>query len=399
MAIEGKLNAEQCSFTNIGGYGMFCFGTGNAVVVDCSFCNCGAAGLCVGLGATLLVKNSRMHSNGTDGLEIIDGKCVAINCVISYNCFDGIKIFDSSDIVLIRNSISVDNGNGINTIHSEVDIRENTIFDNGLWGIWCQSNSGGSMSMNTIFRNTVGGVRAGYQAEYFSPSVIEMNKIYDNTGPGFVENVNDFELNEDLTKSFMKSSNSLVPANFQDNEVYNNKESKKVKKLNLFVPYCSNCRKKCQVKMCEKWFTAAYCDKLCQRKHFSKHERICKRLREKSSYLIDDAEDVEGRKEVGPKFSSSPPQNGRRFIIKVRTVIGNPVLLYFKLPDCNLVLNDRSFQLHKSFVSKFIQELVNEYGVICAQTSTEKKPFFYCLFEDNGQLRLFTNDFPEFQSW
>ncbi len=36
----------------------------------------------------------------------------------------------------------------------------------------------------------------GYRAagKEFSPSVVELNKIYDNIGPGFVENVNTFEV-------------------------------------------------------------------------------------------------------------------------------------------------------------------------------------------------------------
>jgi hypothetical protein len=65
----------------------------------------------------------------------------------------------------------------------------------------------------------------------------------------------------------------------------------------------------------------------------------------------------------------------------------------------SLVLCDRSRQLHERFDSKLIQELVKEFGVLCERKVLEKKLFFHCLLEDNGQVRLFTNAFPKFQSW
>jgi hypothetical protein len=50
--------------------------------------------------------------------------------------------------------------------------------------------------MNRVCRNKAGGVRVGYRAagKRFSSSVVHLNEIYDNVGPGFVENVNDFEV-------------------------------------------------------------------------------------------------------------------------------------------------------------------------------------------------------------
>ena len=407
---EGEFSAEQCNFTSIHGSGLVCVGQCNAVAVECSFCNNEIAGVYVSQGATLLAKRCYIYGN-CNGLDIEKevSKCAAINCDIHHNCDMGILVLDSKNVTLIRNSIFGNDEGGIFIANSEVDIKENNIFDNGSWGIWSQSNSWCNILMNRVFRNSAGGVRVGFRATLFYPSVIEMNKIYDNTGPGFVENINEFEVygngkNDNLMMSFLKSRNSLTSAKFQDNEVYNNKEIETGGKLNLCVQYCSNCRKKCQPKTCEGCFTTAYCGKSCQKKHLSKHKRICNVLRKKSRYLITSIETVD---HGIPHATSYPPRNGSRFIVKVHTV-WTTVIFTIQLSDStyciltsdwNLMLYDRSHRLHKTFDSKFVKELVREYGVLCAQKSLEKKLFFHCLFEDNGQLRLFTNDFPEFQSW
>ena len=260
--------------------------------------------------------------------------------------------------------------------------------------------------MNKVFRNKSGGVRVGYRAEKFSPSLIEMNKVYDNIGPGLIENIKVFEIdglslgnNDDLRSylAYLKSPEYLKSAKFQDNETYNNKEN--VSKLNLFVPYCSNCRKKCEPKMCEKCFTTAYCGKSCQKEHLSKHQGTCKVLREKSSYLITSmekpescdgvAENIEIREKIRSKFRRRLSSSS--FVVKVRTVVTME-------KSCRLMLYNSSLQLHKTFYSNVIKELVEEFGVLC-DTVIEKKLFFYCLFEKKGQLRIFTNEFPEFQSW
>ncbi|CAB3992489.1 Hsp70-Hsp90 organizing 1 [Paramuricea clavata] len=274
------------------------------------------------------------------GLECVEprsktSKCVVMNCDIDHNGYSGIGMVHSKNVTLIRNSL-FGNEIGIFMFNSEASIRENNIFDNDLWGIWSQSNSWCSMWMNKVFRNKAGGVRVGFRAagKEFPPSVFELNKICDNIGPGFVENVNSFEVhpwalgkNENLMKSYFESPNSLKSARFQDNEEHNNKENENVGKLNLSVPYCSNCRLECTSKICKKCFTTAYCGKKCKRNHRSKHDTICKVLREKSSYLItsmkrveyDITQEVEGSKEIGPNDSVRRPRKGRRFDVKVHT--------------------------------------------------------------------------------
>ncbi len=405
VGTEGDFNAERCIFTNSDGFGLLCVGTANAVVADCSFCNNGMDGLRVSDGATLIVKSCRMCNNGYHGLMIEKAsKCCAINCNFYHND-TGILVLSSKNVKLIRNSVFGNDGVGIDMVNSEADIRENNIFDNVLWGIWAQSNSRCNLSMNKVFRNKSGGVRVGYRAEKFSPSFIEMNKIYDNIGPGLIENIKVFEVdglsmgnNDDLRRSYLKSPEYLKSAKFQDNETYNNKEN--VSKLNLFVPYCSACRTKCKPEMCEKCFTTAYCGYSCKKKHLSKHEGTCKVFRQKSSYLITSmekpqscdgvAEEIESREKIRLKFRRRQPSSS--FVVKVRTVLT-------KEKSCRLMLYNRSLQLHKTFYSNVIKELVKEFGVLCDTESVEKKLFFYCLFEKKGQLRIFTNEFPEFQSW
>ena len=410
---EGEFNAERCNFTNSNQTGLGCVGPGNMVVVDCSFCDNRDAGLGVQKGGTLIVKSSRMYNNTVYGLAIglKASKCVVVNCDVYQNGAEGITIHHSTNVSIIRNNVFDNEFNGLGILNSDVVIRENNIFDNGAWGIWSQSNSRCDLSMNRIFRNKVGGVRVGYRAagKEFSPCVVQLNKIYDNIGPGFVENVHDFEVgtssntNVDLMKSYLESPNSLQHAKCQDNEMYNNKESENVGTLNFSVSYCSNCRTKCEVKRCGKCFTAAYCSKTCLENHWSKHKKICKVLRKKASLLITFMKragydgmikrHAKSLEEVGPNFSSPPPRDGRRFIVKVQST-----QLLYKLPH-KLLLYDRSLELYEEFESKVIAKLVQEFGIQCEKQYLEKKLFLYCLFEDNGQLRLFINEFAEFLNW
>ena len=414
VVTKGDLSAEQCNFTGSGDSGLVCVGPANAVVVDCSFFNNGKVGLEVRAGGTLKVKSSRIHNNGRHGLVIGPEalECVVIHCDVHHNVEAGITILNSTNVTLIRNNVFNNYDHGIYITNCEADIRENYSFDNGLWGIWSQNNSWCNISTNSVFRNKAGGVRLVYRAagKEFTRSVVELNTIYDNVGPGFVERASEFEVEESLCihddmdearKSYLKAASLLKSAKCQGKRVYNNRGNENVSNLNCSVPYCSHCHKKCESRWCEKCFTAAYCSRSCQENHWSKHKKICKVLREKSSYLITSikktkythAEQIEGPKEIGPKFSPPPPRDGRRFVVKVHTAIKDEVMSYIDM------LYDRSLELCGTFDSRFIDEHLEEFGVQCERRCIEKKLYFYCLFEDNGHLRLFTNEFPEFQNW
>jgi parallel beta-helix repeat protein len=414
VASEGEFNAERCNFTNGKNDGLVCVGPGNMVVVDCSFYNNGSVGFGVHDCGTLIVKSSRMYNNRMHGCQIGPeaSSCVVVNCEVHLNNEDGIVIKRSKNVRIIRNNVFDNNHNGLSVIRSEADIKENNIFDNGWWGIWSISNSWCNVSMNRVFRNKAGGVRVGYRAagEEFSQSVVEVNEIYDNIGPGLLENVNRFELegtrsaNVDLRKSYLKSPNSLQSAKCQDNEVYNNKESENVINLNFTVPYCSNCRKKCEPNKCGKCFTAVYCNKACLEGHWSKHKKLCKVLRGKASYLITSMKRVggdgmikrhaKGLEEIGPEFSPPPPRDGKRFVVKVQSSAP-----WTNIKPHTLLLYDRSLELYEEIQSKVIDKLVQEFGIQCEKQIWEKKLFLHCLFEKNGQPRLFINEFADFLKW
>ena len=410
VSTEGDFNAEHCNFT-YSSSGLICTGQGNAVLVDCSFLNNRRGGLQVREGGTLHLKRCRLFNNVECGLSIKASKCSVFNCVVHGNVMSGIVSEDSKSVFIGRNNV-FDNVLGLHIMNSEVDISENNVFDNYSWGIFAQNNSRCNISINRIFRNKGGGIRVGYRAAGKSPCVIEMNKIYDNVGPGLVEDAIAYEkqqlLRTNLGQSYFVSPDYFQPAKCQENEIYNNKESKNISKFNISVPYCSNCRKKCEPNRCRECFTAVYCNKICQENHRSKHKKICKILREKSSLLITSMERAgydgmikrhgKDLEEVGPKFSPPPPRDGRKFVVKVQPML----ITKPSMPDeepYTLLLYDRSLELYERILSEVIYTLVQEFGVLCTRQALEKKLFLYCSFEKNGQLRLFINEFPNFLNW
>ena len=401
----GDFNAEHCNFTESSS-GLVCIGEGNAVIVDCSFCNNRRQGIEVREGGSLHLKRCRLCNNSFHGLYIIKtSKCSVFNCVVYENVAAGILSEDSKSVFIGRSNV-FDNLIGLQIINCDVDISENNVFDNGAWGIYTQNNSKCNISINRVFRK-VGGIRVGYRARGKSPCVVEMNKIYDNIGPGLVEDAFGYEkqlLRTNLGQSYFVSPDYFQRAKCQDNEIYNNKESKNVSKFNISVPYCSNCRTKCEPNRCGKCFTAGYCNKTCQENHWSKHKKICKVLREKSSLLITSmkragydgmikrhAKDLQ---EVGPNFSPPPPRGGRKFVVKVQ-----PIFYGDDFEPYTLLLYDRSLGLCERIQSKVLANIVQEFGVLCSRQVVQKKLFMYCSYDKNGQLRLFINEFSDFLNW
>ena len=409
---EGELNAEHCNFTNCIGAGLGCLGAGNSVVVDCSFSSNGRSGVEVLDGGALNMKSSRMFDNRGYGLLISSAlKCVAANCDFNQNDRSGIHASSTKNVTLECNNVYDNQDDGIYILHSQVDLKKNNSYDNGSWGIFSLSNSRVHISTNYVFRNKDGGVRVGYSAEEetFIPSVVELNRIYDNVGPGLIEEGNVLKVNgaNSAIREYGGQSSSN-PSNIFDydslrkveNEVHNNKEiDDKVGPLNFCIPYCSNCRTKCKLKRCMNCLSSAYCNKACQTKHWPRHKEICKVLREKSSCMVTLmeragdglTEDVDGVKGVGAQFNQNSIQKGVAFVVKVYSGIqwedSRPLVLY-----------DRSRVFHHLIYSEVVTELVKEFGLLCKRQFREKKLFFYCVL-DNGKLRLFTNEFPEFQSW
>jgi hypothetical protein len=98
--------------------------------------------------------------------------------------------------------------------------------------------------------------------------------------------------------------------------------------------------------------------------------------------------------EIGPKFSPPPPRDGKRFVVKVQSSVPG-----IDLKPHTLLLYDRSLELYEEIQSKVIAKLVQEFGIQCEKQYAEKKVFLHCLFEKNGQIRLFINEFADFLKW
>jgi hypothetical protein len=103
---------------------------------------------------------------------------------------------------------------------------------------------------------------------------------------------------------------------------------------------------------------------------------------------------AKGLEEIGPKFSTPPPRDGKRFVVKVQSSVPKT-----DLKPHTLLLYDRSLELYEEIQSKVIAKLVQEFGIQCERQLVEKKLFLHCLFEKNGQPRLFINEFADFLKW
>ena len=406
---SGVLNAERCNFRHCKAGGLLCVGPGNMVVTTCTFAGNVSAGLEVRENGILTVRNSRMYNNRYDGLLIGPeaAECNTFDCQIYHNAREGIAVNESKCITLMHNYVFGNDENGIFVRNSEVDMRENKFFDNESWGIWSENNSFCKVSMNEVFRNKRGGIRVGKRrtGREFPPSVVELNTVHDNCGPGVADTINNFEdfrlLWTDTDVS--KTGSDYKSAKYDGNVLYNNEETIIANKSKFSSSWCSGCKKKCDdLKPCGKCFTAGYCDRDCQKKHLSKHKKLCKVLREKSSFLISSMSrhpsdgqvnvHAKGLDEVGRNYST---RNGERFVVKLQTDFRSSV----RGKPHSLIIYDCSLDVCEDFQDEFIDHLVKEFGVLCERKCEEKKIFLYCVFEENGKLRLFTNDFANFKRW
>ena len=429
LQASGVTKVENCDFRNSGAGGLLCIGTAN--VENCTFLNNSKAGLEVREGGTLLAKNVNSYNN-RQGLLVGPRarQCVVTNSQIGCNTSEGIYVHDcghnDTHIELSNNSIFHNDHFGISVRDSSALITENRVFENSWWGVWLLSNSCCRIYKNEVSGNRLGGIRIGKRPSGWAPSVVDDNMINDNCGPGLIQHINDFDVNNIGGKQVFPVStvlpyqlnapvlspaveSTLVSAECRRNTQHRN-EVEYTSTQPKVDEFCSFCQKKDTLKRCTKCYVAEYCGKFCQKKHWKKHKKVCKRFLEQSSILLNSTESLAGfskRKnsvlfnshhheleEVGPNYSEPPPENGTRFIVKVQQSYD---MWDFTL--ISLLIYDRSLTIYESFQSALVHNLIRDVGAICRKKYIEKKLFMWAAYSENKVIRLFTHDFPPYQPW
>jgi hypothetical protein len=100
---------------------------------------------------------------------------------------------------------------------------------------------------------------------------------------------------------------------------------------------------------------------------------------------------------VGPTYCS-PPDTTKRFIVKMQAGVE---ALEGKEYDPSVVrLYDRSLTIDGILTdADKIYQLVWQHGTTGQMYSYWKKLFMWVIGPNNGQLRVFTNEFPPYQGW
>ena len=146
--------------------------------------------------------------------------------------------------------------------------------------------------------------------------MVDLNKIHNNYGEGYVNNIHKFEKLQFVVDGLKPNDDNYQSAKFKENAVYDNDETIIVNQTKFSPRWCSRCfTKDDELKLCGNCFTASYCNADCQKRHWRKHKKLCKVLREKSSFLITSMENrglldgffgVRGN-DLGREFSPPPP--------------------------------------------------------------------------------------------
>jgi hypothetical protein len=123
--------------------------------------------------------------------------------------------------------------------------------------------------------------------------------INDNGGPGLIQNINDFDVNSLVDKQVFPVNsvfplqcnvpvvpsnleNTLVSAQCRENSEYHNEveytqiqpnNSSQGQEVDIFFSYC---REKGTLRKCAKCYTAEYCGRGCQKKHWKNIKRCVK---------------------------------------------------------------------------------------------------------------------------
>ena len=312
------------------------------------------------------------------------GKCTVLDCEIYDNKYQGIGVAESTDITLIGNSIYHNDQHGIFLDNrSFAVIEKNKIFENCWYGITTLSDAWCRVSGNYIYGNKCGGVHVGPIAS--SPenrvSVVEFNEIFGNAGPGIDENIaypdmfSTPDLDEDAMLSRFKREKNLRKAKCSGNELQDNEEEGSTPPSKDVLDICSHCRKKGRLSKCVKCFTAAYCNRECQKSQWKKHKSSCRFLLDKSSVLLNilpnriapDGFKCIGTSSfhiqspnlqlVGPEYAESA-KDGKRFIVKIQACDSKRKS---NIGGSLLNVQDRSLTVNGNFEDSRIYELVRQW--------------------------------------
>ena len=404
---KGQLKVDCCKFHKCTKGGLLV--VGNAEVENSEFYGNGAGGLEVRKGGRLLVRKSKMYANKQGLLIGPQAKeCNVEDCELYDNELGGIVVVNCSSGVEIKGNRLYDNDEPGITVrdNSNVSILENEILRNNDWGISIDSGSQAVVMKNKIQNNKCGGICLSRNSDVTSAprnSVIEHNDISFNCGPGIHEE-------------------GLVTKR-RENKLKDNKEERNQSTARSEAKLCYFCKKtEKNLRKCTNCFTAEYCGKKCQKSHWKNHKEVCDRLLSDGSIVLnyvrkpmmtvhlshnernpsDEFTFATGKRApgllpVGPKYCP-PPNMTNRFIAKMQA--GVPVLEGKEYDPSVVRLYDRSLKIDGILTGAGqIYHLVWQHGAMGQKFNYWRKLFMWVNGPKDGQLRVFTNEFPPYQHW
>ena len=444
---EGKYG--QDSVSGLAGSAGLQITDGTCFVDHCKIHNCGGGGvLAHGSKAHLHICNSEIFCNAQVGLEAREeGHLFATNnCIFSNSChgvlvgpnaspcqFTDNKIFENAregvlvcstahEISFETNDVYHNTAFGFSLDNSHVNIRSNRIFENGFYGVLGKSRTTAVVKENEIFANKCGGIHIG--VNYSGRIVLESNNVHDHSGPWLSFQENAVEIPKKINKKekfdMLGQYNPLPegettlysePPILCNNRKFNNEEGmfhpkQRVEKLRHNE--CAFCHSTVDVAKgklrCSRCRYVIYCNKNCQKKHWSKHKSLCHAVTSRYSVTVKPVK-VHGKVGATRTFGSHlkgigkgpkpDPKSNKRFVVKIQTqnLNSHPLQL--------LTVYDRSLFVDCSIQSPEIFHIIMECGVLGAlHKFTSKKAFFWATFANNGnEMTIFLDELAPYKEW
>ncbi|PFX20425.1 Armadillo repeat-containing protein 4 [Stylophora pistillata] len=411
---------EKCVVHNCGGGGALVVGQGSRLLVKkCEVYNNQQAGLEARQGGELEAIGSKIFDNGNHGILIVNlaGKCDVNENDIFENAKQGIIVCHTKEKINLRNnSIHHNRSFGISLDNNpQMFISNNTIFENGFWGILAKGRTSAHIEGNELIGNKCGGIFIG--VNYSGRVFLKTNTVRDHSGPWLeypfkngspiIDDKETDALGSDLPEG-EKHYYSMPPIEAK-NRHFNNEEG-------LYHPRevaerlsngCTYCRrrgdKKVRFLKCPGCLIASYCSIECQRHHRRKHKTLCLALKTRYAVDVDRIPRVkQGASLVRPfgthlkGIGEGPkPKLNEEFIVKIQT----QTLNYHPLQWMGLY--DKSVTIDCLIQSPEIFNVITECGVLGAlHKFTSKKCFFWAMFtEPGGKLTIYLDHLAPYQEW